>query len=254
MRVIERPKVLNWLQLSLTIARIYLVGGAVSALQEIRRKPDIRNNAMVGQRPDEAPKAHEGPDGPQRGADASREEQGAGSEKGKTVPARDVPEVESKADRTADHNARWDQLDADQQDNNDIVPLTRTEAEQLFGAQVSRPSRVTPFRVVAAQVVLSLVATLVWWLFYEPPGPAALSALLGGAICWLPGALFAARLKQLSRAGTVMNWMLGEAFKMGATIAMFVAIAFWYRDVQWIPLLVTYLIVLKTYWIALAWR
>ena len=208
---------------------------------------------MVGQRPDEAPEAHEGPDGPQRIV-ASREAQGAGSEKGKAVSARDVPEAESQADRTTDHNARWDELDADQQDNNDIVPLTRTEAEQLFGAQVSRPSRVTPFRVVAAQVVLSLVATLVWWLFYKPPGPAALSAFLGGAICWMPGALFAARLKQLSKAGTVLNWMLGEAFKMGATIAMFVAIAFWYHDVQWIPLLVTYLIALKTYWIALAWR
>jgi ATP synthase protein I len=41
---------------------------------------------------------------------------------------------------------------------------------------------------------------------------------------------------------------------MGATIAMFVGIAFWYHDVRWVPLLVTYLIALKTYWIALAWR
>ena len=57
-----------------------------------------------------------------------------------------------------------------------------------------------------------------------------------------------------ARLAAVLNWMLGEAFKMGATIAMFVAIAFWYRDVQWIPLLVTYLIALKTYWIALALR
>nr|WP_245746931.1 ATP synthase subunit I [Paraburkholderia lycopersici] len=165
----------------------------------------------------------------------------------------------AKTSGRVDHNARWDELDASQQDNNNIVPLTRVEAEQLFGAQVSRPSRVTPFRVVAAQVVLSLVATLAWWLFYKPPGGAApggvpLSAFLGGAICWFPGALFAARLNQLSKAGTVLNWMLGEAFKMGATIAMFVAIAFWYRDVQWIPLLVTYLIALKTYWIALALR
>ena len=197
---------------------------------------------MVGQRPDEAPQAHEGPDVPPG-------EVGASS-RGQDAAARNSGRVVSKAD----HNARWDELDASQQDNNDIVPLTRAEAEQIFGAQVSRPSRVTPFRVVAAQVVLSLVATLAWWLFYKPPGSAALSAFLGGAICWLPGALFAARLKQLSRAGTVFNWMLGEAFKMGATIAMFVAIAFWYHDVLWIPLLVTYLIALKTYWIALAWR
>ena len=193
---------------------------------------------MVGQRPDEAPQAHEGPDVPPGATRASSRGQDATAETSGRV----------------DHNARWDELDASQQDNNDIVPLTRAEAEQLFGTEVSRPSRVTPFRVVAAQVALSLVATLVWWLFYKPPGAAALSAFLGGAICWLPGALFAARLKQLSRAGTVLNWMLGEAFKMGATIAMFVAIAFWYRDVQWIPLLVTYLIALKTYCIALAWR
>jgi ATP synthase protein I len=146
-----------------------------------------------------------------------------------------------------------DDWDAELQDNN-IVPLTRAEAEKLFGPSVSRPSRVTPFRVVIAQMVLSLVASLLWWLFYTPPGAAALSALLGGAICWVPGALFAARLRKLSGAETVMSWMIGEAFKMGATIAMFVAIAFWYHDVCWVPLLVTYLVALKTYWIALAWR
>ncbi|HEV3427560.1 MAG TPA: ATP synthase subunit I [Paraburkholderia sp.] len=202
-------------------------------------------STMVGQRPDEAPQAHGGPEGPQRTNEASRRGQDVRPDA-----------AEAALPVGTDHNAEWD---ADQQDNNDIVPLTRAEAEQIFGAQVSRPSRVTPFRVVAAQVVLSLVATLVWWLFYKPPGLAApnavaLSAFLGGAICWIPGALFAARLKQLSRAATVFNWVLGEAFKMGATIAMFVAIAFWYRDVQWIPLLVTYLIALKTYWIALALR
>ncbi|WP_233865395.1 ATP synthase subunit I [Paraburkholderia adhaesiva] len=191
---------------------------------------------MVDLRTSGAPKAQEESDGSQHGAGVRGSERGAS----RIAASRE------------DHNAQWD---ADQQqDNNDIVPLTRTEAEKLFGPQVSRPSRVTPFRVVAAQLVLSLVATLVWWLFYKPPGAAALSAFLGGAICWLPGALFAARLKQLSGAGTVMNWMLGEAFKMGATIAMFVAVAVWYREVQWIPLLVTYLIALKTYWIALAWR
>jgi ATP synthase protein I len=150
-------------------------------------------------------------------------------------------------------HTRDDAWDVEQHDNN-IVPLTRAEAEKLFGPNVSRPSRVTPFKVVAAQMVLSLGATLVWWLFYKPPGAAALSAFLGGAICWVPGALFAARLRTLSGAETVMSWMIGEALKMGTTIAMFVAIAFWYHDVRWVPLLVTYLIALKTYWIALAWR
>lgn len=146
-----------------------------------------------------------------------------------------------------------DAWDAEQQDKN-FVPLTRAEAEKLFGPDVSRPSRVTPFKVVVAQVVLSLVVTLFWWLFYEPPGAAALSALLGGAICWVPSALFAARLKGAGAAGSILTWMIGEMLKMGGTVAMFVAVAVWYHDVRWLPLLVTFLVTLQTYWLALAWR
>src|ERR1700739_5182826 len=100
------------------------------------------------------------------------------------------------------HHDAWD---AEQQDNN-IVPLTRDEAEKLFGPNVSRPSRVTPYKVVAAQMVLSLGATLVWWLFYKPPGAAALSAFLGGAICWVPSALFAARLRKLGGGANILSW------------------------------------------------
>lgn len=148
--------------------------------------------------------------------------------------------------------AAADDWDAEQQED-DVVPLTRAEAQALFGPEVSQPSRVTPYRVVVAQMVLSLVATLAWWLFSRSPGAAAQSAFLGGAIGWVPSALFVARLR-LSGAGTVMGWVAGEALKLGVTIAMFAAVAFGYPGVHWVPLLVTYLVVLKTYWIALAWR
>jgi ATP synthase protein I len=150
-------------------------------------------------------------------------------------------------------NSTDDSWDAEAQDNN-IVPLTRDQAEKLFGPQVSRPSRVTPYRVVAAQMVLSLGATLLWWLFYKPPGDAALSAFLGGMIAWVPAALFAARLKAKSGAETIMSWMIGEGVKMGATIAMFVAVAVWYKSALWLPLLVTYIVALKAYWVAMALR
>ncbi|MFP3615789.1 ATP synthase subunit I, partial [Paraburkholderia sp. SIMBA_050] len=46
----------------------------------------------------------------------------------------------------------------------------------------------------------------------------------------------------------------GEALKLGLTIGMFAAVAFGWAGVHWVPFLVTYLVVLKTYWIALAWR
>ena len=162
-----------------------------------------------------------------------------------------------RAQRTASaagerRESTGDDWDAEQQDDN-IVPLTRAEAEKLFGPGVSRPSRVTPYQVVIAQVALSLVATLAWWLFSKSPGAAAQSAFLGGAIGWLPSALFVARMKA-GGAATVMSWVAGEALKLGVTIGMFAAVAFGYAGVHWVPLLVTYLIVLKTYWIALAWR
>jgi ATP synthase protein I len=64
--------------------------------------------------------------------------------------------------------------------------------------------------------------------------------------------LFAARLGRAGAGGSIFGWMIGEALKMGVTVAMFVAIAFWYHDVRWLPLFVTYLIALKTYWLALA--
>ena len=226
MRVIGRAKVLNCLQLSLTIARIYLLGNPVSGAKARGLNRTLRNTAMAVKASNQTPQ--------QRHDEHRHERSGPQATDG----------------QRAVHDEAWD---AEQQDNN-IVPLTRAEAEKLFGPNVSRPSRVTPFKVVIAQMVLSLGATLLWWLFYTPPGAAALSAFLGGAICWVPSALFAARLKKLSGAQTAMSWMIGEALKMGTTIAMFIAIAFWYHDVRWIPLLVTYLIALKTYWIALAWR
>lgn len=137
-----------------------------------------------------------------------------------------------------------DDWDAEQQDNN-IVPLTRAEAEKLFGPNVSKPSRVTPHKVVFAQVVLSLVATLAWWLFSKSPGAAAQSAFLGGAIGWVPSAVFVARLKAGGSA-TVMSWVMGEALKLALTIGMFAAVAFGWSGVHWVPFLVTYLVVLKT--------
>lgn len=143
--------------------------------------------------------------------------------------------------------------EAGQQDNN-IVPLTRAEVEALFGPDVSRPSRVTPFRVVITQLVLSLVGALAWWLFSKsPPGAPAQSAMLGGAIGWVPSAMFAASLR-FGGANTVMGWTFGEALKLGVTIAMFTAVALRFPDVHWVPLLVTYLVALKTYWLVLAWQ
>ena len=46
--------------------------------------------------------------------------------------------------------------------------------------------------------------------------------------------------------------MVGEAVKVATTIALFVAIAFGYPGVHWIALLVTFVLTLKVYWLAMA--
>ncbi|MGI4813353.1 MAG: ATP synthase subunit I [Janthinobacterium lividum] len=136
----------------------------------------------------------------------------------------------------------------------EFVPLSRTEAQQLFGPNVSRPSRVTPKRVVAAQLGLTLCSMLAWWLLSSRPGIAALSALVGGMICWIPSALFAWRMRRPVSGDTLGGWVIGEGIKIGMTIAMFTAVAVWFANVHWLAMLLTYIIALKTYWIALAWR
>lgn len=139
----------------------------------------------------------------------------------------------------------------DIEQENKIIPLTRAEAERLFGPKVGRPSRVTPLKVVAAQVAASLVVALIVWLFFGQSTQATLSALLGGAVCWIPGGLFAAYLKHAGFRSK-MALVAGEAVKAGITLALFVAIGELYSEVHWLPMLVSYLVSIKIYWIALA--
>lgn len=166
----------------------------------------------------------------------------------------DLPPSEASAPRRAHKRADARTLPPQDDWENEkepaIIPLTRDEARRLFGPKVDRPSRVTPLRVVAAQMVLSVMVALVVWLFFGRSTQAALSALLGGAACWIPGGLFTLYLKLGGRS--TMALVAGEALKAGITLALFVAIGEAYHEVRWLPMLVAYLVGLKAYWVALA--
>lgn len=167
-------------------------------------------------------------------------------------------EKRSNVDRNpqapAQANSRDSKVWDDEQEQETIVPITRAQAERLFGPNVGRASRVTPFRVVGAQILLSLIATLVWGLLSTSPLHAAVSACLGGMIGWLPGALFALRLRRSGGRISVSSLVVGEAIKVGTTIALLVAVALGYPEVHWAALLVTFLLTLKAYWLAMAFR
>jgi ATP synthase protein I len=162
-----------------------------------------------------------------------------------------TPKLPEKSPERDNGRDDWrDEYDAPPEE---ITPITRAEAERLFGPDVSRPSRVTPLRVVGAQIGLTLCLMVVCAVLSEHRVSAAVSALIGGAICWVPSAWFAMRLKARKR-DSVGAWMVAEGVKLGITIAMFIAVAVYDKDVRWLPLLVTYVLALKTYWVALAWK
>lgn len=136
----------------------------------------------------------------------------------------------------------------------DIEPLSRAEAVTLFGEQALRPSRMTPGRVVLAQVAVSLLSALAWAIFGEDPVPYGWSAFLGGAACFVPSAFFAFRLWAARGRASIGGLVIGEAIKVLGTVAMLVLVVMLYRDLRWVPMLVTFLLALKTYWVALAFR
>lgn len=135
-----------------------------------------------------------------------------------------------------------------------IQPLTHDDAVSLFGERALRPSRMTPGKVVLAQVAVTLLSAIGWALFGPEAGPYGWSALFGGAVCCVPSAFFAFRLWLARDRASIGGLVVGEAIKVMATVALFVLVVVLYRELRWVPMLVTFLLALKTYWVALAIR
>jgi ATP synthase protein I len=110
------------------------------------------------------------------------------------------------------------------------------------------------FRVVVLQVLATLVVALL--AAVVSGRAAAMSALLGGAACFVPNGLFALRLAAASRSGRggIGTFFVGEFVKVGSTVALIALIAWSYRDVVWPALVFAVIAALKSYLIALIWR
>lgn len=159
-----------------------------------------------------------------------------------------------------DHSAHaWDELDEQHL-------AYRTYSKEEMDALRQNKSRalftLSPWAVIGLQLVVTLLSALAWSIVGNPKGLSlyTYSALCGGLIGAFPAALFALRLgvaKQMKNQtpGNLLAAIVsGEFIKIVVTIAMFVWIAFSYPDLKWIPLLVTYVITLKCYWLAWFWR
>jgi ATP synthase protein I len=159
-----------------------------------------------------------------------------------------------------DKNAIWD----NDLDNSEELskPLTRAELEVILGSEALKPSIISVKRLFALQAFVTMLSCFAWgWSVKGKPfglDSSAISALLGGLIAIIPAGLFAIRARLLTKkvieSGVarlaVAGLVTGEIIKIIATIAMFFLAIVFYPDLDWLPLLLTYVLALKCYWLA----
>lgn len=107
-------------------------------------------------------------------------------------------------------------------------------------------------QIVLIQLAVAILVTLIAAL--AGGVSTAISALLGGLCCVVPNALFAVRLFMAARrpGGTdPMAFFIGEFVKIASTIALIGVVVWMYRGVNWLAFIISFIIVLKSYFILL---
>lgn len=141
----------------------------------------------------------------------------------------------------------------DEAEDPPVTPLTRAEAQAL---RVRSP-KVSPWRVIAAQAVVGCLSAAVVWLVTGRSEFVG-SALYGALVVVLPGALMArgmtSRLSSVSPGASAVSFMLWEAVKIAVSMAMLVLAPKLVQPLSWPALLVSLVLCMKVYWLALLWR
>lgn len=107
-------------------------------------------------------------------------------------------------------------------------------------------------RLVMLQLATTIVAGLVAGLLGGMH--AMFSAILGGLCCVVPNALFALRVfanVQKGEGANPMSFFIGEFIKIALTVALLGAVAWLYRDLNWLALIAGFIVALKSYIILL---
>ena len=114
---------------------------------------------------------------------------------------------------------------------------------------------ISPWRVVAAQAVVGLSCSALFWVFTQH-SETAWSALYGAAAVVLPSALLARGMTRGTRnpVGAAAGFMFWEMLKIGVAIGMLVIASKVVPHLSWPALLATLVICTKMNWLALLWR
>lgn len=107
-------------------------------------------------------------------------------------------------------------------------------------------------RVVFFQVISWLVLSLIFWIFKGDHF--GLSAFLGGGSCVIPAVLVVLLIRCSGSIVSPLAVFIYEFIKVITTIVCFVAIAMFYKNLEWGAFLVTSVAVLISHLFALAYR
>lgn len=153
--------------------------------------------------------------------------------------------------RRADRQG-WDDAE-DGGANTSFKPLSREEAAALR----AQDPPVSPWRVIAVQAVVGVVAALIGWLA-TGRSEVGWSLLYGAATVVVPGALMArgmtSRLSSMAPGTSAVSFMLWEMVKIGVSLAMLVVAGRIVQPLVWPALLLGLVVCMKVYWVALLWR
>ena len=150
----------------------------------------------------------------------------------------------------------WDE---DDQEVEVYRTLSEDEAKALFSSNKKAFATISPWLVVRIQLLMTGVCVLFWSIFADPMEGRTLytySAFWGGFIGFFPVLVFALRVR-MSRSmknpspGRMLSAIVsGELMKIALTVGLFLGVAFAIPNLQWLPLLVTYMVTLMSYWLA----
>lgn len=135
----------------------------------------------------------------------------------------------------------------------DFKPLTAEEARRL---REQNPP-VSPWRVVAGQVVTGCAAAGVAWLLTGRQN-VVWSVAYGALAVVIPAALFArgltSRFATVNPGAAVFGFFLWEMVKIALTVAMLFAAPRLIPALSWPAMLAGLVVTMKVYWVALAFR
>jgi ATP synthase protein I len=144
-------------------------------------------------------------------------------------------------------------LHEDAEEETHFKPLTAEEARRL---REQHPP-VSPWWVVAGQVVVALVAALAAWGITGRQN-VGWSTGYGALAVAIPAAIFArgltGRFSSLNAGTAAVGFMLWEMVKIASTLVLMGAAPKLVPELSWPAMLVGVVLAMKVYWVALAFK